>query len=75
MATTKSNSVTKRLEGFARARGYECGVVVSEGNASGRFFVVNENGKPLVHWRRLGWTADEARESLAERIALFARDA
>ena len=63
-----SNSTTKRLEGFAKARGLSLGILKSPGNSAGLFFVVNEDGRPLNRWISLGWTVAEAKEGI-ERLA------
>ncbi len=58
------NSTTDRLEGFARARGIDAGIVISPDNSAGRYFVVAEAGEPYHSWYSLGWTVDEAREAI-----------
>jgi hypothetical protein len=55
-----SNTVTKRLEGRARARGMAFGIVICPDNSVGRFFVVNQDQRPLTNWWTLGWTKTEA---------------
>lgn len=63
-----SNSTTRRLESYAKARGLVVGVMKSPDNSAGMFFVVNEDGKPLTHWVSLGWTVAESKEAI-ERMA------
>jgi hypothetical protein len=63
-------STTARLEGYARANyGLNLGIVVSPDNASGKYFAVNQDDRPLRNWISLGWTADEARERIARLSA------
>ncbi|MEK7765231.1 MAG: hypothetical protein AAB368_03235 [bacterium] len=69
MGTTYSNSTTDRLEGFARARGRNVGVMISEGNAQGRYFVVNEDHEPRSPWYALGWTVAEAKGTITGMCA------
>lgn len=68
---TKSTPTTTKLEGYAR-RNYnkDYGIVVSPDNASGKYFIVNEDGQPLRHWMSLGWTAQDA----IERLAMYSAD-
>lgn len=61
-----SNSTTMRLEGYARARGMNLAICISPDNSAGRYFVYNEDGKPLKYWFSLGWTVEEAKESISE---------
>ena len=62
--TAHSNTSTRKLEGFARARGLDYGIMVDHENADGVFFCVNIDGDPLIHWRSLGWTRAEAEVAL-----------
>ena len=64
----KSNSTTRRLEGYARARGLDLGIARVDENSAGLFFVVTKDGQPLVHWISLGWGREEATERI-ERMA------
>jgi hypothetical protein len=60
-----SNTTTRRLEGYARARGIKgLAIVISPDNTCGRYFVVNVNGEPLRYWRSLGWTVRDAQEAI-----------
>lgn len=67
---TYSNSTTARLEGFARARGRDLGILISPDNSAGRYFVTyDRDTAELCHpWWALGWTVTEAQNELA-RIA------
>lgn len=68
-----SNSTTRRLEGFGRARGLEgFGVLKSPDNSAGVYFCVRLHGRVLTRWISLGWTrqaAEEAIDRLADRGA------
>lgn len=68
MVSFFSNTTTVRLEGFARARGLDLGIVVSEGNSAGRFFVTRNGNDVLTHWTSLGWTRDDAERDILERV-------
>lgn len=69
MSVHYTNSTTKRLEGFARARGLEgFGVLASRDNSAGVFFVAQLDGRVLSRWISLGWTRSEA-EGAIERLA------
>lgn len=61
---TYSNSTTKRLEAFARARGIDCGILKSPGNSAGVFFVARLGDRVLSRWISLGWTVAEAKEAI-----------
>lgn len=67
-----SNTTTARLEGYARARGYDVGIVISPNNSGGRYFIVAEDGRPLVHWISLGWTKRAAEAFLDNRDVIDA---
>lgn len=59
-----SNSTTKRLEAYGRARGLKgFGVLKSPQNSAGVFFCV-QLGETLTRWISLGWTAEEARAAI-----------
>lgn len=61
--TCYSNTTTKKLEGFAKARGLEgFGVLKSNGNSAGLFFCVRRESVTLSRWISLGWTVAEAKE-------------
>lgn len=62
-----SNTTTERLEGFARARGLDYGILISPDNAAGRYFLVWEGDKVANWWVPLGWTVAEAKESIRHR--------
>ena len=64
--TFYTNSTTERLEGFARARGLDYGIVVSPNNSSGRLFIVRDGNEVLHRWRSLGWSTAEARETIVQ---------
>lgn len=69
MAVHYSNSVTARLEGFARARGIDdFGVLASRDNSAGLYFVSRLGGRVLSRWISLGWNRQEA-EAAIERLA------
>ena len=61
-----SNSTTARLEGYARARGFHLGIVISPDNAAGRYFVVSEDHEPYTRWLSLGWTREGAQEAIED---------
>ena len=62
--THYTNSTTEHLEGYARARDIDIGVVISLENAAGRYFITREDGIILHRWRSLGWTVAEAKETI-----------
>ena len=74
-----SNTVTRRLEGFGRARGLEgISVVVAPQNSAGKYFCVRLGGETLTRWIALGWTIEDAQHSIADlandgRLAPFGR--
>lgn len=57
---------TKRLEQYARSLGMQFGIAYVDQNAGGRYFVISEQGEPLSVWKRLGWTAEDARYQLQQ---------
>ena len=57
-----TNYTTERLEGYARARGIDIGIVISPNNVSGRYFITYDSGEVLHRWRSLGWTVAEVKE-------------
>lgn len=63
-----TNSTTKKLEGFARRRGVDYGIVISPNNKNGRYFVVTVNKKQLNVWSSLGWTFKEAKLTIVDNI-------
>lgn len=63
-----STSQTAKLETRARQLGLRLGICYGEGDRCDRYFIVSVAGKRLERMQPLGWTCDEAEESLA-RIA------
>jgi len=59
-----SNSTTKRLEGYARARGKNLGIVISPDNSGGRYFVVSVDNEAQSTWYGLGRIVMEAQERI-----------
>lgn len=59
-----TNTTTERLEGYARARGLNIGVIKCLDNASGVFFISSRDGVVRSRWTSLGWTVDEAETSI-----------
>ncbi|HEX8436408.1 hypothetical protein [Archangium sp.] len=57
-------STTAKLETRARQLGLRLGIVYGEGDRCDRYFVASMDGKRLERLVPLGWTADEAEESL-----------
>ncbi len=70
-----SNTTTARLEGYARARGRDLGIIQMPQNNGGRYHVASEDGNARSHWYPLGWTVREAREALDQMTARVAEDA
>jgi len=66
--TATSDTVTARLEGYARARGLQIGVVRSRDNSAGLFFVTTRNNEILRTWISLGWNRADA-EAGIDRLA------
>lgn len=64
MVLCLTNTTTGRLAGYARRRGLDIEVLISPGNAAGRYFVSVWDGKVLTPWLRLGWTKAEAEERI-----------
>ena len=66
-----SSAKTRRLEGFAHARGLDdFGVLADRTNACGVYFCSRLDGRVLARWISLGWSyreAQEAIEALADR--------
>lgn len=59
-----TNTTTARLEGYARARGLDLGVIKVPDNSRGVFFVSRLGSKVLTSWITLGWTAADARHTI-----------
>lgn len=67
-----SNATTKRLEGYARARGWDLAIVRTPDNSTGAYHATGEDGRPWSHWRGLGWSTHDARARIDEMLALRA---
>lgn len=77
MGAHYSNTTTKRLEGYARARGIHWAIVIDEANSQGRFFAVGDprSGKAWSGWIALGWTAQDVRDRIDRQPEFDAVDA
>lgn len=63
----KSTNTTERMEKIAkRMFGREIGIIRSDENRSGRYFVVSIDGEAQRAWISLGWTFKDAIERLKE---------
>ena len=61
MVVFRSTWTTEQLEKLAARGGWTVGIVRSDENCAGRYFVVSVNNKPLRTWYSLGWTGEEAK--------------
>lgn len=66
---TVSNTTTRRLEGYARNRGLDLGILKSPQNSAGVYFIATDDGRVLSRWVSLGWTVAEAEEAIERRAA------
>lgn len=66
----RSTYTTQQLERFARKFGENLGIVASEGNSAGLYFVANIDNRPLSHWIPIGWTRSEAESRIGEIAAV-----
>jgi hypothetical protein len=70
MMLYRSTPTTDRLERFALTHfGIAVGVVRSDSNAKGRYFIASRDSKPLRIWMSLGWTGSHAQEALSRLTA------
>ncbi len=60
---------SRRLEGYARARGFDYGIAYTPGNSTGAYHVISIDGQPLSRWQALGWSRDEAESTIDYREA------
>ncbi len=65
---TLSNTITEKLEGRARARNCDWGILAARDNSSGKYFVVRKGTTLLRDWIALGWSHGEAKESLSRLL-------
>ena len=55
---------SRRLEGYARARGLHYGIAFTPGNNGGRYHVIAMDGEPCSSWHGLGWTRAESEDTI-----------
>ena len=62
-------TTTKRLEGYARARGLDWRIAYTPNNAGGRYHLIERDGSPLTRWRGLGWSRRDVEDHIQQESA------